>query len=155
LNAATMDMTFHVEQRITPKRRMRSESRATDQTKWIMDATSEWWVHYGEGPARLLGVPTENVLYRAALLIPRHPGGQVVLPDPSAIAAAVEKARQSVRASRWRVLVAHERHCSREIEFIARRLGMSVASTRDYLKEGRQALADVLRGMGWLVPIND
>jgi len=151
---AKMDIYVAQAKRL-PKSDRRELSRATAQTKWVMEATAEWYAYFHEGSGNT-GLPTENVLHRAALLIPRSPvvGGTPHMEEPSARAAAVEAALPHIRESRRRVLIAVERHSSRGVEFAARRLGMSVRETTRYLCEARQSLADVMRGKGWLVPVN-
>ena len=136
-----------------PKRDRRDLAAAGPQTRWIIDAVSEWFhfgYHAGRGPA---GIPTENVLHRAALLLPRPPlMGSAPIKDPPPLVLAVDKAIGELQDSRVRVLIACERAAGKGIEAAARDLGMSVDSTKRYLKQARDGLAHVLRGMGWKVP---
>lgn len=139
-----------------PKRDRRELSRASPQTKWIMEATAEWYGFYVER-AGGLGLPTKNTLHDAALLIPRAPLGSGTPPmaDPPELAAAVEAALPRIRASRRRVLVTVERCAVHGLERAARQLRMSQSATRDYLNQARQSLADILRGQGWDIPQNE
>ena len=127
-------------------------SNASTQTKWIMEATAQWWFEYGDDQAKLLGVPTKNILHNAALMIPRHHGQGVAIPEPGPLAKAVDTGLRRIRSSRSRVIIARERFGAWELERVARKLGMSATSTKNYLSEARHDLANVLRGMGWDVP---
>jgi hypothetical protein len=136
-----------------PKRDRRELSRASEQTKWIINATRDWYAFYRSNSSGM-GLPTETALHRAGLMLPRAPfnGGLPTMADPPALAAAVEKAMPQIRDSRRRVLIACERYAEQGLGRAARSLGMSENATSDYLKEARQSLADTLRGMGWKVP---
>ncbi len=136
-----------------PKRDRRNLSRASAQTKWIIEAVCEWYAHYVE-MAKSLGLPTENVLYRAGLLIPRLPMGSAVpqMPEPSGLAAAVEKAMKELTQRRRDVVIACERYASWPMERAARHLGMEYGEFARELDGARQSLADMLRVMGWKVP---
>lgn len=136
-----------------PKRDRREMSRASEQTKWIIEAMSEWYGFYHEKLSSL-GISPENWINR--LWEPRQQFMNVIphIPDPPPRAAAVEIALRSVRESRRRVLLICERHSGMGIEYAAHRLRMPPNKVSKYLEEGRQSLADTLRGMGWKVPVN-
>jgi hypothetical protein len=136
-----------------PKRDRRNLSRASAQTKWIMEAVTRWFNFQQGGTATGLGLPSENVLHRAGLLIPRAPL-RVVTPiaEVPEIVSAVNNAVGSLLESRVRVLIAWERHGQYGTEYVANKLHMSSDATTRYLKQARQSLADILRGMGWRVP---
>lgn len=142
-----------------PKQDRRSYAAAGAQTRWIMEAITQWFnfsylnLQAGRGPA---GLPSENILYRAGLMLPRAPMRPIELvKDTPAIVIAVGKAIEELRDSRVRVLIVCERAGYRGLESAAHELGMSPESTRKTLKEARDALAHVLRGMGWKVPKDD
>jgi hypothetical protein len=136
-----------------PKRDRRNLSRASEQTKWIINATAEWYAHYVEA-SKALGLPTENILYRAGLMIPRAPMGSSVpqMPEPSALAAAVEKAMRELSHRRREVVIACERFASFPMDRPARHLGMDAGEFCRELDGARQSLADMLRVTGWRVP---
>jgi hypothetical protein len=136
-----------------PKRDRRELSRASPQTRWIIDAVGEWYAFYQER-ASGLGLPSENTLHRAGLMIPRAPmtNGLPQMADPPARAAAVEAAMPKIQDSRRRVLIANERRAHVGLEAVAKALGMRYNEAKDYLAEARSALANILRGMGWDVP---
>jgi hypothetical protein len=142
-----------------PKQDRRAYAAAGPQTRWIMEAVTQWFSfsyvnrRAFRGPS---GFPGENVLHRAGLLLPRAPYHTVeLLRDPPAVVVAIGKAMEELQASRVRVLIACEMHSSRGLEHAAHHLGMSPSSTRAVLKEARDALAHVLRGMGVKVPKED
>lgn len=137
-----------------PKRDRRELSRASAQTKFIIDGMGEWAAYYLQYLGAI-GLPRENVLYRAGLMLPRAPLGSVVLmADPSELAAAFEAGLRLVKPSRSRVLIRNEELGHKGLETVAHDLGMSLPATSRYLNEARQMLADVLRGMGWKVPLD-
>jgi hypothetical protein len=142
-----------------PKRDRRAHAAAGPQTRWVMEAVEQWfnfaYVNYqaARGPS---GLPSESTLHRAGLKLPRAPLRVVeLIKDPPEIVLAVNQAIDQLQASRVRVLIACEKFAGQGIERASRELGMSVASTKKYLKEARDALAHVLRGMGWKVPKED
>jgi hypothetical protein len=137
-----------------PKRDRRELSHASEQTRWIIEATRDWYAFYRSHTSGM-GLPTETALHRAGLMLPRAPfnGGLPTMADPPRKAASVEAALPQIRESRRRVLIACERYAEQGLARAARQLGMSESSTTDYLKEARQSLADILRGMGWDVPL--
>lgn len=142
-----------------PKRDRRAYAAAGPQTRWIMEAVEQWYnfrflnMGAAKGPP---GLPGESTLHRAGLLLPRAPLRITeLIKDPPEIVQAVNQAIDELQPSRVRVLIACEKFVNGGIDRAARELGMSPPSTRKVLKEARDALAHVLRGMGWKVPKED
>ncbi len=137
-----------------PKRDRRELSRASAQTKWIMNATAEWYGFYYVLLSSF-GLPRENWITRLWEPRSKHMNCVPRLPEPSALAAAVEAALPHIRGSRRRVLLVVEWNAERGLAYSAHKLGMSVNATSKYLEEARQSLADILRAGGWKVPQKD
>ncbi len=138
-----------------PKQVCRAQAAAGCQTKWVIEAVQEWY-EFNYQAGSVPGLPTENVLHRAALLLPRPPlrvGPPIQDPPPRVV--AVGRAIGELRESRVTVLIACERFARFGIERAAQHLGMTVPSTKAHLKEARDGLAHVLRGMGWKIPKED
>lgn len=135
-----------------PKQDRRAFAAAAPRIQWVMAAVGEWFDWYAD-PARSLGLPRENVLHRAGLLIPRAPiGAAAPSVEPPSLVLAVEAAVAELKDSRSRVLIANERFGARGIERVARHLGMSVESTKSYLKQARDHVASYCSGRGFKVP---
>jgi hypothetical protein len=147
-------MAYEAQVAKRPKRDKRDLSRASEQTKWVMEAVTEWYNFQQGGGASGMGLPTENVLYRAGLMIPRAPLRATTpeLQDVPERVKAVNIAIGQLLDSRRRVLMAWERHYGRGIEYAAHKLKMSPNATERYLRQARQSIADIMRGMGWKVP---
>lgn len=132
----------------------RELSRASDQTKWVMSAMQVWHEYYHDNLGAM-GLSGENWIRRLWQPRQKHMNSTPRLPEPPAIAAAVEAALPHIRPSRSRVLVACELFSERGVPYAAGRLKMSPQATSRYLEEARQSLADILRAGGWPVPHRD
>jgi hypothetical protein len=136
-----------------PKQDRRAFAAAGPQTQFVIVAVTQWYEWFMDA-ANTMGLPKENVLYRAALLIPRAPSGSAAAPmlEPPKVVAAIEKAVADMQASRSRALIANERWGHLGLERVSRHLGESVDCTKRLLKQARDSIASHLRGAGWRVP---
>jgi DNA-directed RNA polymerase specialized sigma24 family protein len=136
-----------------PKQDRRAFAASGPQTRFIMLAVTQWFEWFMD-IARVGGLPRENVLYRAALLIPRSPnaGSSELSVEPPRIVSLIEKAVADLDDSHARILIANEQVGHLGIDRVAHRLKMSTDTVKNTLKEARRSIASHLRGAGVTVP---